>query len=354
MLTGTVVMTYGQGCVAIKHFSPCTPTYGQTASSSAGEFMFSMNYRYFRSFRHFRGTEEEPDRVTDGTEVINHQHSFDYQITYGLNDRWQFSMTLPVVINTRSSLYEHGRSERHTTFSRGLGDVTVGANYWLINPLKNTSFNFQAGAGIKLPTGSYNATDIFYNVGPEGSPEIRPVDQSIQPGDGGFGVLVQGQAYYVLGEHAGLFASGFYLFNPRGTNGTRTFRETLSPTLENEAIMSVPDQFSIQLGLTYVLSPSFSAMAGLRYEGIPVEDVFGSSEGFRRPGNILSVEPGINYMKGRWNLNLSVPIAVRRERPQSVTDKESGRNGDAAFADYLINVGITYRVPSKTDAYVPK
>jgi hypothetical protein len=42
-------------------------------------------------------------------------------------------------------------------------------------------------------------------------------------------------------------------------------------------------------------------------------------------------------------------VAVRRERPQSVTDRETEeltgnpRNGDAAFADYVINAGITYR-----------
>jgi hypothetical protein len=48
-------------------------------------------------------------------------------------------------------------------------------------------------------------------------------------------------------------------------------------------------------------------------------------------------------------LNLNVPFAVRRERPQSVTDLETQqitgepRQGDAAFADYLINVGVSYR-----------
>jgi hypothetical protein len=46
-------------------------------------------------------------------------------------------------------------------------------------------------------------------------------------------------------------------------------------------------------------------------------------------------------------------VAVRRERPQSLTDKEiedetrNPRNGDAAFADYLINVGVSLRIPGK-------
>ncbi len=347
--------SFSQGCVAIRHFSTCSPTYGQINSSPSGEFLFSMNYRYFKSFRHFRGTEEEPDRVTNNTEVINHSHSFDYQIAYGISDRWQLALTLPFVLNTRSSLYEHGRDERHTTYSRGLGDVTVSGSYWLADPLKNPSTNVQLGLGVKLPTGNFNASDIFYNVGPDGGPETRPVDQSIQPGDGGFGLLLQGQAYYLMSTRVGFYVSGFYLFNPRETNGTHTFRETLSPVLENESIMSVPDQFSFRAGTSWVINPAWSLFGGVRYEGVPVEDVFGSSEGFRRPGNVLSVEPGLSFMAGRWNLNASVPVAVRRERPQSLTDRETEietgqpRNGDAAFADYLINIGITYRLPSGGD-----
>jgi len=55
-------------------------------------------------------------------------------------------------------------------------------------------------------------------------------------------------------------------------------------------------------------------------------------------------------MKGKTTVNLNVPIAVYRIRTQSVTDKQiqdfSGvaRNGDAAFADYLISLGLTYRL----------
>ncbi|MEJ2005834.1 MAG: hypothetical protein P8X57_12950 [Cyclobacteriaceae bacterium] len=349
-VTASVV---GQGCVAIRQFSTCSPVLGQTNSSSGGEILVSMNYRYFKSFRHFRGTHEEPDRVTNNTEVINHSHAMDFQLAYAVTNRLQVNLTLPFVLNSRSSLYEHGREERNSTYSRGLADVVVGANYWLVNPLSNRNWNVQVGLGVKLPTGNYNFSDIFYNVGPSGGPETRPVDQSIQPGDGGFGALVQGQAYYFLSDRYDLFVSGFYLFNPRGVNGTRTFRETLSPILEPESIMSVPDQFSFRAGISGQISHGVSGFLGARYEGVPVHDVFGPSEGFRRPGNVLSVEPGINAMLGAWNLNFSVPIAVRRERPQSVTDMQveestgNPRNGDAAFADYLINVGVTYRIPSK-------
>jgi len=46
---------------------------------------------------------------------------------------------------------------------------------------------------------------------------------------------------------------------------------------------------------------------------------------------------------------VAVPVALIRCRTQSVPDKETTaqtgvyKNGDAAFADYLINVGFTTR-----------
>lgn len=341
-----------QGCVAIRHFSSCVGNSLEGNLLNTGDIQVGMNYRYFKSFRHFRGTEEEPDRVANGNEVINHSHAWDFFLTYGISERLYASVTIPTVINSRSSLYEHGREERNTTFSRGLGDMRVGVGYWLFDLESHPKGNLALGLGLKLPTGNYNASDIFYNVGPEGSPEVRPVDQSIQPGDGGFGVTVDFQLYQQLADKLFLYAGGFYLINPRETNGIRTFRETLSPVLTNEAIMAVPDQFSVRLGASYSISERISVSLGTRYDEVPVKDLIGGNEGFRRPGNVLSVDPGISFMYQNFSMNLNVPFAVRRERPQSVTDKETEemtgvpRNGDAAFADYVINFGVAYRFGS--------
>lgn len=338
-----------QGCVAIRHFSSCVGNSLENNLLNTGDIQLGMNYRYFKSFRHFRGTEEEPDRVANGSEVINHSHAWDFFLTYGISKRFYASVTIPTVINSRSSLYEHGRDERYSSFSRGLGDMRVGVGFWLFDLESHPKGNLALGLGLKLPTGNYNASDIFYNVGPEGSPETRPVDQSIQPGDGGFGITLDFQLYQQLADKLFLYAGGFYLINPRETNGIRTFRETLSPILANEAIMAVPDQFSVRLGASYSISDRVSVSLGTRYDAVPVKDFIGGNEGFRRPGNVLSIDPGISFMYQNFSMNLNVPFAVRRERPQSVTDLETEqmtgmpRAGDAAFADYVINFGVAYR-----------
>ncbi len=347
--------SHSQGCVAIRHFSCAVGTSLESNLLEQSTIQLGMNYRYFKSFRHFRGTEEEPDRVANETEVVNHQHAWDVTINYGITNRLYAGITIPTVINTRSSLYEHGRSERNITYSRGLADIRLGLGYWLFNPEVSANGNIALGMGLKLPTGNYNASDIFYNVGPEGGPETRPVDQSIQPGDGGFGFTVDFQWYQKISHGLFTYAGGFYLFNPRNVNETRTFRETLSPILENESIMSVPDQFSIRAGLSYALAPQWSVSLGSRFEGVPVEDILGESDGFRRPGNVLSIDPGVSFIIDRFTANLNVPIAVRRERPQSLTDMETSeitgnfRNGDAAFADYLINFSISYSFSTRSE-----
>lgn len=355
-----LISIYSQGCVAIRHFSSCVGSNLENNLLSTGDIQIGVNYRYFKSFRHFRGTEEEPDRLANNTEVINHSHAWDFFATYGINDRLYTSITIPTVINTRSSLYEHGRNERNVTFSRGLADIRFGFGYWVFDMEKSPNGNLALGLGVKLPTGNYNASDIFYNVGPNGEPQTRPVDQSIQPGDGGFGVTVDFQFYQKITTDVFSYASGFYLINPRETNGVRTFRETLSPILQNESIMAVPDQYSLRGGLSYNISPTISSSLGARFDCVPVKDLIGGNEGFRRPGNVLSVDPGVSFMKSNFVINLNVPFAVRRERPQSITDLQTEqltgtpRNGDAAFSDYVINLGVTYRFSNNKVRLAPE
>lgn len=343
--------TYSQGCVAIRSNGVCTMDHPM-GDSAARSWQLNTGYRYFKSFRHFRGKEEQKERLVAQTEVINWQSTLDLSVVRQFNQRWSMSIGLPLVYNDRSSLYEHGRTERHMSSAASIGDMRIQANRWMLDPVRATKGNFQAGLGLKLPTGAYKASDEFYNVGPGGTSEIRPVDQSIQPGDGGLGIITELNGYLNFSESLGSYANLYYLVNPRETNGTRTYREVLSATLANEAIMSVTDQYMIRMGLSYEFGGSlknFSAAAGGRMEGIPVYDLIGGSGGFRRPGYVISVEPGLRYRYNKLNFFASAPVALSRNRTQSVTDKENSItrntfvNGDAAFADYSLSLGFAYR-----------
>ena len=358
LLTVSTISVNAQGCVAIKGSgAACMLSHPENENKTG--WLFSASERYYKSFRHFSGTEENKDRLVQGTEVINHTFITDFALTRIVNNRWSFMIDAPIISNARSSLYEHGlvngvyiKKERHSTHSFGLGDVRLAAYRWMFDPTKHLKGNIQLGLGIKLATGAYDYKDYWYNVGPNGTKELRTVDQSIQLGDGGTGFTAEANTFYNLTRNFSVYGNVYYLVNPREQNGVRTYRETLSPALANEAIMSVPDQYMARGGFNYAFNHihGLSVAAGARIEGIPVHDLVGGSGDFRRPGYVLSVEPSVNYMVKGCTFFASVPVAIVRNRLQSVTDKENSIKtgkfvrGDAAFANYSINIGAAFRL----------
>ncbi len=352
-LISTIILlqqAHSQGCVAIKspgaNFILTHPD-----ESNKGSWQLNTSTRYFKSFRHFSGTEENKNRANLGNEVINHQASVDLSLTRYFNDRWSLMIDVPVLSNSRSSLYEHGGKERHSTHSFGIGDVRLAVYNWLLDPVKNHKGNIQVGLGIKLPTGDFDYKDYWYNVGVNGAKELRTVDQSIQLGDGGTGFTTEINAFYNIKRNFAIYGNFYYLINPREQNGVRTYREMVSASLANEAISSVPDQYMGRAGVSYTFRhiKGLGVAAGARLEGIPVHDLAGGSGDFRRPGFIWSVEPTVTYAVKNLNFFASVPFAVKRNRTQSVTDKENSIKqnkhvqGDAAFADYTINAGFSVK-----------
>jgi hypothetical protein len=353
LILGYNLDTSAQGCVAVRNMSSWSLGIDTVQTKT---WQFSLNYRYFRSYKHFRGSHEETERVENGTEVINNDNSLLFGISYALNNRWSVSTVIPYLNIDRSSLYEHYGNPtpsnptinpRFHTQARGLGDVRISAYYAAVAKEK---FGLTLGLGVKLPTGNYETKDHFHKKDSEGQDSLvySVVDQSIQLGDGGFGIVTEFNLFYNFSHKVGLYSSGLYLFNPRNTNGIlRSSRLVNNIPLSNE--FSVVDQFVFRLGARYTLG-RFEIALGGRYEGIPSEDAFGKSDGFRRPGYIVSLEPSALYSTGKHTIAVNFPIAMYRNRVQNTNDKKSTEitgvytHGDAAFADWLISVTYNYRL----------
>lgn len=355
LLTGLTPDAHAQGCVAVRPMGGCALSDYMSQSTGLlekGQWELAGTYQYFRSFRHFRGDHEEANRVEDGTEVINISHSTDVGLSYGLSNRIGLTLNVPLIYYDRSSLYEHygnslssnpGRL-RFDTGSMGLGDVRLSGSVWLFDPMTSYKGNVSVGFGIKAPTGDSNVQDTFHKVAADGSDSLvtKAVDQSIQLGDGGWGFTLETEGFRSVFSKASVYFNGFYLFNPREVNDTPHNSTTFH---------SVADQYAARLGLTYNVMPQHGLAASLggRMEGVPSEDLIGGSEGRRRPGYIVSLEPGLSYQRNALSFSLNVPIALYRNRTQSVDDKrrtaETGEwtQGDAAFADYLVNFTISTR-----------
>ena len=311
-----------------------------SAYQEAGSWQVAAGYRWQKSDKHFRGIHEEPNRQAEGSEVINRVHLLDLTGTYAITERLNVTLSVPVVTSDRSQAIRNPSREivgRFSTQASGLGDISFVVRRWMFDTKKYQDQNLSIGLGMKIPTGKDDTTDTFTTFT---GTDVRTVDQSIQNGDGGWGAIVDVQGFKLITKDLTLFGSGVYLFNPRGTNGVRTFRNN-----PGEEIMSVADQYVARLGFAAPISRKIGLSMSLagRVEGAPVTDVFGPSDGFRRPGYAFSVEPGIILSKGKSTVSFYVPIALKRNRQQSVPDRVEGDIGDAAFADYLVLTGYSYR-----------
>jgi hypothetical protein len=323
---------------------------------TANSWSMAVSWRYQKSDRHFRGNHEEEERQAEGSEVINTVHQLELALTRTFaSPRNSVTIGIPYLMAVRSQGIRDPFSPpnqfgndpvvmRTETQARGMGDITITPRRWMFDPETQQRYNLALGFGIKIPTGANNVQDtrmIRDTTDPDGSPAtsfmienvVRTVDQSIQPGDGGFGFIMDLQGFYRFGENRGAaYVTATYLVNPENTSGVPTWRND-----PGEEIMSIADQWLYRTGATWFPRKRRVGLSlGLRWEGIPTHDLIGDSDGFRRPGYAFSVEPGFSYSVGSHTFSLLVPVALHRNRTVNTADIANDDHGDAAFADYVI------------------
>jgi len=308
-----------QGCIPARYLSLSLGAQG-ISYLSPGQWESEVSYRYLHSDKVFIGTEERPDLYNVGGRIT--VNSFDLTATYAVTYRFGLSLTLPFQHADYSTI--QGDGMRHTGSAGGLGDMRLLATVWLLDPARHPKGNINIGVGVKAPTGDERAVDNFHQF--DGTVILRPVDIAAQPGDGGWGFLLQMQGYQEIIENLYGYISGFYLFNPRDVNGT----ERPSPAVS--LVNTVPDQYLGRIGLSYAIWPSkgLSISLGGRVDGIPVNDAIGDSNGFRRAGYSVYVDPGVNWIFGKNILSLNVPVAVARNIQKTATADRGG------LADFVI------------------
>jgi lipopolysaccharide assembly outer membrane protein LptD (OstA) len=302
-------------------------------NSSTHHFDITVGYRYLSSSRHFVGTVEQVQREILHNQVENNIHLMDVAISYQLNHRWSLTGSLPIMVATRN---EPKRGLFHVA---GIGDASIGARAWIFRNPTESGGNVSFGLSLKMPTGKDNFQDFAF-IG--GKRVVITSDESVQAGDGSWGLALETSGYQRTYFNSMLYFSGTYLFNSlfnsKGTNGIPTFR-----TRPGEDVIAITDEYLYRGGISHAL-PKIKGLIGTiggRMEGVPVRNAFGQSLGFRRPGYAISLDPGFIYARGRNTFSCNVPWAVERNRRASVSDIANHTHGDAAFADYLLMLSYT-------------
>jgi hypothetical protein len=326
-----------QGCLAAHTSQPVFAALsddqkGGTKHHGLQGLTVEVDWRSFSSFRHFVGEKENTLRAIQNTQIKNHQNIYEISASYQLSPRWSVNAFVPVLQSTRNQKY----APTGVYDIAGVGDVILGAQAWVLRPPTENGGNVAFSLGWKLPTG---VADGKGTGTLNGVTQKYTADQSIQPGDGTWGFTLGMQAYKQTYFHTTAYFQGSWLFNPEDTNGIKTYRS--SP---GEGVMSATDQYLFRGGLSRHVPKvhGLAASFGGRMEGVPVRDAFGKSDGFRRPGYIISIDPGIQYSYHHSTLSVNGPWAVQRNRRASVTDLAHGKHGDAAFADYAVVAGIAH------------
>lgn len=335
LLSGHCGIALGQGCVAAHSTQHTMNELVSDADDHAPgglsihNLTLNIGYRVFNSNKYFIGTKEIPRPNA----VRNHQNIFNVGIEYRLTPRWSLVADVPVFNGTRNQIYP----PQGVFQVSGVGDIVIGAQSWIFRPPTENNGNIAVSVSLKLPTGIDNATgSAFY----KGQTIKATADQSMQPGDGGWGFLVATQGYksFWLGSYG--YLAGQYLVNPMNASGVRTFRSQ-----PGQDRMSIPDQYLWRAGLSQSV-PHFRRLAfslGIRDEGVPAHDLIGRDDGFRRPGYIVSLDPGLLLNYKRDTLSVNGPWALARNREPSAVEIANGtKNGDAFFADYTIILGISH------------
>jgi hypothetical protein len=269
------------------------------------------------------------DKASFGQPLQLDIHSLDVSVSYGLTDRWTLWGTLPFSRGTQSRFYADG--VRHRVSAAGLGDASITGSVWVLDPKTHPDRNAAVGIGVKSPSGRNDVRDTYYL--PQATTDFT-VDQSIQLGDGGWGLILQGQAFAPVFGVMNVYASGSYLVTPRDQSSVWQSQAGSFATVH----VSIPDVFSAHAGLAFDVSRrhGIAASLGARIDGIPTRDLVGRSDGFRRPAVIGYLEPSISLTRGRSTVTLNAPVRVHEDFRPSLIDLQLGSAGGGDLARYLL------------------
>ena len=186
-LSGNALACDVCGCAMAGNYSGIYPQFQKN--------IIGFRYR-FQSFNH-----PNTDLNLNGTSLVQRDKFQTYELAgrFYLSDRIQLLAAVPYSVHMREE------SERTTDIS-GIGDMTVAANYTLINTgdsLKKTfKHTLLVGAGVSLPTGRYQQRDATKAMLPA----------QFQIGTGAYRFSLRSN-YTVRYEGFGVNAEANYTFN---------------------------------------------------------------------------------------------------------------------------------------------
>lgn len=307
-----------------------------------GGWQLNASVSQFNTNNEFMGTALREDLLDSNTEVIEGSTVLDLEAIYGITRQLSLTVDAPVTLNYHWSTVLAGT--RYEDTSRGLNDMTLSGRYWVFGTANHPRENIAFDLGVRLPTGNANSQWPFPNALGE-DVQNRAVFTGAQMGSGAWGIQLGMDGFKQYSEFA-IFGTGNYLFSLRGENHTYSLPAATNPkgptaVPSNEEYNSAPDSYLVHVGVAVPLHiPFLPALSGLfagRVQGVPVGNVFGPTVGFRQPGLLFTVEPGLNYDTRLATYSVSIPIRAAQDAESSLG---YARNSDFTKTMLLVSVSF--------------
>lgn len=300
----------------------------------AGEWQAGVSLRWLEANRFFVGHDQNQALAPFGHPIDLNLTSIDLSLTYALTDRLALALAVPYVHASERRTYPD--LQAHRASGSGIGDLNLTANLWVGDPTRHPHGNVSLGVGIKAPTGSNHQTDRFFT--PAGVSQ-QPVNQSIQPGDGGWALLLHVEGFHQLFTRGFAYGSAFYSASLREHTDVPAPWPPFVP-------WAVPDVYTGRLGVAYGLMPEegLAVSLGTRIDGTTMKDLFGGGDRYsRHPGWALSLEPGLSFARGRNQFTASVPVRIAQNFMSSLVDQQNGRIIGGDLANAVVYFGYARR-----------
>ena len=319
-----------QGCEPIRFTTPVNLGGQGKAYQPAHEWELGLAWRHLNADDFFVGS------TNVGGRGIHEINTFVGSVSYAATDRIRLMVSVPFQTASFSRIWGDGDVHYQTT--HGIGDISAGAETWLLDPRTNESGNVSISLGFKAPTGSHTQLSTFYSAT---GPVPFPADQTIQNGDGGWAITTGAQAFRRVMSRTFVYLGGSYMISPKAQSDVNGTPGVSIP-------WAVPDVYSMRAGGVYsvLANGHLSLSLGARFDGTPVHDLIGGGDAttIKRPFFLVYTEPGLSVTNGRGTLSLSAPIRTAVRRESSVFEQGINASGGGGFAKFLVFAGYSYRL----------
>jgi hypothetical protein len=315
-----------------------------------GDWQIQASLNRYNSDEYFTGSTRRSELIDTDAAPKEGGTSLNFQGAYALSRNINLMADVPILVDSYWN-YRLGGS-RHEMKASGLGDAIVGGRFWLFKIDNKTKQNLALQLAVRFPTGNANYQDNYPNALGQDI-KLKAVKADIQPGSGAAGLRLATQGYRRF-RHFAVYGNALYLFSLKEQNDTNSIMSVLNPggpaaVPANKRYNATPDSYLFNLGAS-TPAPHLKGVSlslGSQIAGVPTFNVLTGSEGYRQPGYLVTLNPGLSFNTKIASYFISVPVRVYGHIGKDFTGTQQSGNLNKTSLQLGVNFILGGKKPTK-------